>query len=434
MKRSASIFQYGEGWYGLSLVTDAKGIHGIEFYPDSTTDELSALFKDQPTGVSIDPSTGYVVMLRFPFSGRRKIGLVIREELEEFFPFPVEEMSFDFQEQGKGDVLVAAARNSLVEGLKWGDHIRSVTLNGLSTLYALRYLNLIARKNFIFLHVEGKVAVAIAFRNGKPFGVRQFFHSRNEEVILEAVTGYLSVPEFAPEAAYIMGDDDILKTVGANLVKTTGLTVESPSLSEYFGRDDVPGHAWSGVGSALLALGAKEEVNLISPARGGVFHVDRRAVFACAGALALSLTLFGASYFNLFLKEKALQNLARQETAIYRTVFPKAPPTKDIERVFDDKVKAVEKDRSGVPASQGISPLAILAELSSKIDNQIDVKISEYVNDGDEFVITGTTVSFASVEKIKGVVEQARGVKEAEIQNVDLAGARQVKFRIRGKL
>jgi hypothetical protein len=126
--------------------------------------------------------------------------------------------------------------------------------------------------------------------------------------------------------------------------------------------------------------------------------------------------------------------LSREETRLYRAAFPKTPPVKDIERAFEEKIKAFTKDQSQGPAVPASSSLAALAELSSKIDGGIDVKINEYINDGDEFTISGSTVSFASVEKIKGIVEQVKGVRGAEIQNIDLTATKQVKFKIRGKM
>ena len=46
----------------------------------------------------------------------------------------------------------------------------------------------------------------------------------------------------------------------------------------------------------------------------------------------------------------------------------------------------------------------------------------------------GLSVSGSEAEKIKAAIEQMRGVSGVEIQNVNLAEGKQVKFKMRGKL
>jgi hypothetical protein len=435
MKRKAySIFQYKERWYGISLALGSKGIEDVEFLPESSLDDLNSAFRSGPCAVSLESSGGYVAGLQFPFGGRRRIGLVIRDELEEFFPFPVEEMAFDFQELGKGNVLVAAAPRQEVDGLKWGRHIRSVSLNSLSAFNAMRHFNLSKGKDFIFLHVEGKRVVIIAFKDDKLRSVRQVFYSEDVEVIREAVSEYTGTAEFQPAVIFVTGESEGLGVVRDALREAVGIPVESPSLMSIIKNDTIPDFALIGVGSALTALAKKGEINLMSPGREAMAEVDMRTVYLCAGAIGLGLILLGLSYFNLLVKEKAYQHLSREETMLYRSAFPKTPPVKDIERAFQDKIKGLEKDQTGAPSAPASSPLAVLSELSSRIDTGIDVKINEYAYDGDEFVISGATVSFASVEKIKAIVEQVKGVRGVDIQNVDLAASKQVKFKIRGRL
>jgi hypothetical protein len=77
--------------------------------------------------------------------------------------------------------------------------------------------------------------------------------------------------------------------------------------------------------------------------------------------------------------------------------------------------------------------LKILAEISAKIDKQIDVKLNEFVCDENELSISGTTVSFMAVEKIKAAMEEIRDIKNIEIQNLDMTQGKQIKFKIKGK-
>ena len=64
----------------------------------------------------------------------------------------------------------------------------------------------------------------------------------------------------------------------------------------------------------------------------------------------------------------------------------------------------------------------------------MDVKVNEFSVDEKEFALAGTTISFASVEKIKTNIEEIQGLSDTEIQSVELEAAKRIKFRIRGKL
>jgi hypothetical protein len=434
MSRPCSIFEYKGKWCGVSLELGSKGVDSLEFFGNSSLDELNALFGSGHCGVSIDSAKAYLLHLQFPFSGRRRLGLVVRAELEEYFPFPLEEMSIDFIEAGKGSVLVAAAQRTIAEKANWGGHVRIVTVNSLAILHALRQLKRITRKNFVFLHVTGNTAVMMAFRGEKLYSVRQLIYSQDAAAILGAVKEYKNDEEGAPEVFYVMGDDEVLPAIKEAVGNAAALPVESPSLKDYVKGGYVPECAWIGVGAALIAHAQKNQINLAGQGYQVFPEFERKTIVICAACIAVGLVLLGMSYLDLWLKETAYRSLALAESVVYRAAFPKAPPVKEIEKAFEDKIKAMEKDQSGSVAAVAVSPLAVLAELSSKIDNQADVKINEYVHDGVEVSISGTTVSFAAAEKIKGMMAQVKGLQSVEFQSIDLAQGNQVKFKIKGKL
>ena len=60
--------------------------------------------------------------------------------------------------------------------------------------------------------------------------------------------------------------------------------------------------------------------------------------------------------------------------------------------------------------------------------------MNEFTSDEKEFTISGTTVSFASIEKIKDSLEHISGVSQVEMQTLELAANKQVKFKLRGRL
>jgi hypothetical protein len=72
--------------------------------------------------------------------------------------------------------------------------------------------------------------------------------------------------------------------------------------------------------------------------------------------------------------------------------------------------------------------------VSSRIPPELDIKLNEFSFDDKEFAISGTTISFAAVEKVKAGIEQIKGVSQVEAQNLELGPNKQVKFKLRGKL
>jgi hypothetical protein len=96
------------------------------------------------------------------------------------------------------------------------------------------------------------------------------------------------------------------------------------------------------------------------------------------------------------------------------------------------KVKALGDQPGSVNSTA--NPLAVLNEISKKIPADIDVKVSEFTTEEKEFTLSGTTVSFAVMEKIKASLEQIKGISQIEAQNLELTGNKQVKFKLRGRL
>jgi type II secretory pathway component PulL len=160
-----------------------------------------------------------------------------------------------------------------------------------------------------------------------------------------------------------------------------------------------------------------------------------KLLFQYTGCLAgLCVVAFLLSFLNVYEKNKVLAYLNGEQSKIFRTAFPKSPPMKDVNKFFEDRIKSMDREvAAGGVTNVGMAPLQVLAEISLKVDSQLDVKINEFTSDEREFAISGSTVSFAAVEKLKSCIEQIKDIKDVEIQNIDIEAAKQVRFRIRGK-
>jgi hypothetical protein len=433
-QQAAALFQHGEGWYGVSLEVKGKDIVACETKSALSLSELSQAY-GEPFIISLSSASGYLVNLQFPFGGKRKIGLVVRDELEEYFPFPVDDMSFDFQEYGKGSVLVAAVQRPLIERLieETAVQPKIVTLNSLAIFHFLKWAKVITTGNFMFLHIDGDTLVLMLFKENRLHTVRQMVHSQDLQVLKDLIGECINDKEPSLDVCYLVGPESDTSTLRGLLSNGFAVRTVVPSLSNFVGATSVPEFFWPGIGAALLSLADGDQLNLLGTRRAGLPGAERLALRIGAGVAVLCVFVAGMSYLNLFLKDQTYRLLFAEQKRIYKEVFPKSPPVKDMASYFEQRIRSMETGLARSGGTIGASPLRILTEVSARIGDEIDVKLNEYTFDGSEFSLTGTTVSFASVEKIRNLLSEVNGIKSMEVQNVDLVGS-QVKFKIRGLL
>jgi hypothetical protein len=432
-KIASAILEHKEGWYGISFSVREKELTDVKLYTGYTIDELKKLFEMRPCGVALDNSSGYLFSLAFPFSGRRKIGLVLGGELAGRLPFPIDETITDFVELGpEGKVLAAVVPRGAVAELTSKRNSNHVTLQSLAVLRALRWFKLLPMGPLVYINCFGNTAVIMTFSEGRLVHLRQFFRSLNSTALTDAVQAVAADADFYGATYIMVGDDDAV-VEKETIEHALGITVRFPAVNDYILEEALPPWSWAAIGAALIALDPKGELNL-SGERYRTFGGPARLGFYASGALAgVGLLVLGLSFLDLQLKGQALTYLSGEPARIYRTAFPKAPPVKDVGRAFEDRIKKLE--REGGPAAENPGdPLALLNEISSKLDVGVDVKLSEFTADDKEFAIAGTTVSFAAVDKIKAGLEQLKGATGIELQTVDMASAGQIRFRFRGKL
>jgi type II secretory pathway component PulL len=215
--------------------------------------------------------------------------------------------------------------------------------------------------------------------------------------------------------------------------RALGINIELLELDDYVKGERLPTQSWAGLGAALMALNPKGEINLSGERYHSFSGRDRAGLYVTGGLAGLSLLVLGLSSLDFYLKQRTYDYLSKEPNRIYRATFPKAPPVKDVATTFDEKIRTLNREQ-GSPTENGADPLALFDEISSKIDPKVDVKLNEFVADEKEFAISGTTVSFASLDKIKAALQQIKGASTVELQSVDMASGGQIKFRFRGKL
>ena len=432
-KRGAAIIQRNSGWCGVTLSARDGKIADLKVQEKDDLSALQAELAEVGYGIAVDNGSGYLFTLTFPFTDRRRIRMVIGGELEERLPVSVEDLTIDFMEAAKGTVLAAAVPRSLTDTIAQDKQVRITTMQAIAVLHALRWLNVVYHGDFVFLHQNGSTMVVMAFKADRLCYLRQFFHTSQSDALDEAFREIAEDKTLTPRAYFMVSDAADAQPLKQHLERTFNIRVETPSLKHILMDESAEDWLWPAVGAALLSITPKGRINLTGDRRNAaLFLFTKTALYgsvalACAGILITAL-------FSLdhYFKESAYQFLVSEQSRIYRVSFPKSPPVREPVKMFREKIRLFDKEPGSVAV--GANPLAVLNEISAKIGPEIDVKLNEFTSDEKEFSMTGTTVSFASIEKIKAALEQIRGVSQVEMENLDLAAGKQVKFKIRGRL
>ncbi|MGD0228957.1 MAG: hypothetical protein ABSC19_01195 [Syntrophorhabdales bacterium] len=430
-RKGAAIIQRNGSWCGVTLTFGENEITDVRIHEKGALTEVKKSFEEGGYGVALENGSAYLFNLAFPFSDKRKIRLVIRSELEERIPLPVDDLTVDFVETAKGNVLAAAIPRSLSEEISLDKHVRITTIQGIAVLHALRWFNMIYQDDYVFLHRNGSAMVVMGFKANRLYYLRQFFHSPQSDSLENALREITGDKTFRPRAYVMVSDSEEAAIQRKHLEDTFHIQIDMPRLKGIVKNGESPEWLWPAIGAALLAIRPKGHLNFTGQGQRYLFLSTKTAVYLSAGLASLSLLVMSLFFLDHYAKQRAYDYLVSEPNRIYRLSFPKSPPVKDPVRMFREKIKLLEKDPGTV---SGANPLGVLNEISRKIGPELDVKVSEFASDEKEFTISGTTVSFASIEKIRAAVAQVRGVSQVEMQNLDLAPGKQVKFKLRGKL
>jgi hypothetical protein len=236
----------------------------------------------------------------------------------------------------------------------------------------------------------------------------------------------------------MVSDDGNGRAQKEHIESTFHIRVDTPSLSGILKTGNVAvdaasaGWLWPAVGTALLSAQPRGHLNLTGEGNRYIQLLSSKtALSVSAGLAALGLLVGGLFGLDHHMKDRAYRYLVAEPGRIYKASFPKSPPTKDPVRLFREKMRSLD----GEPGTASVAnPLGLLDQISGRIGPEIDVKINEFASDEKEFTLSGTTVSFASLEKIKAAVEQVKGISNVELQDLDLGAGKQVKFKLKGKL
>lgn len=373
--------------------------------------------------LSLETSLGIITQLSFPFAGRKKIGLVLRNELESVLPVPVDEVAIDFVETGNGNVMVACVHSAKMEEIRSLYNPAFITLNPFSALYGLRAKKIIRGMNCGVLYLEGLTCTLFSFPDGRLSNVKHVILPGDD--LCKGLLELLGDQKL--EKVYALGTG-VPESTGKELEGRLGIRVERPETDMRPSGDDFGICPWTVLGSLLLArTRPRTEINLLREVEGVGLPVPILMKFAYVLTF-LSILSVLYLHIDLALKQRVLKDLGKEELKIYRSIFPGSPPLGQIETVLKEKIKGAQIREN---PSDVRSPVAVLGEISKSLSRSLDVKLKEFVLEEKSFSVSGETTSFAACEKIREDLLRIKDVMQVNIESLETSEG-VVKFKMRG--
>ncbi|HPN97784.1 MAG TPA: hypothetical protein PLX88_04290, partial [Syntrophorhabdaceae bacterium] len=96
MKREiTSIVKLRDEWHGASFLLDKNSVKNVKIYNNINPYNSTNIRNNVPVYASLETSSSYFVHLKFPFTGKRRIELVLNGELSNILPVEINNVVVD---------------------------------------------------------------------------------------------------------------------------------------------------------------------------------------------------------------------------------------------------------------------------------------------------------------------------------------------------
>ena len=408
--------------------------------------------------VAVSGAETYYRTLAVPFKDKRKQREVLSFELEPNVPFPIDDLVVDFFSTNRSDTPELLAFFSekrvigrLLETLKTHDIDPEALCVRCIPMALWLTSNPGTPDKGVLLDLGGKRATLVLWQKRRVVFIRTFVHGSGTQALLKTVRHTIHAfgaerKDFeAPEKAFLTGQGATQPGVSQSVAETLGIPAERVDLcnDDRIRLGDQAEPLWDPSlmdGALSLALGRYSAKGLGPNLRRNGFEIQKRSfyrskIFRKVAAWLLviaSLWAVDMGVDTYFLKQRAAA-LDSRTLVLFKKTFPHI--SRIVDPVKQAQIEINELKRVATPGQvvgMNSRALDLLLEISERLPESMDLKVSRLVIDPNSVRIKGNTDTYNTVDQVKQGLEKSSLFKTTTISSANLdRGKNRVLFEIK---
>lgn len=371
-------------------------------------EDLIKKYMNEDFCIIFSKSLLYFRKIDFEFSNRKKIMLILNQELEGKLPGPIENFYFHLQfnnwgknkttlnlyaiEKGKYDYII----NKLEE-----NHIKYFC--SIDSLIIFHHLsNRIKGRDFIELFVEKDYFILNIIENNIISNVFSYY---SENIIENFLEIYSAFKEYKNLPIYVIGKREIFE----NIKSENMYFISEETFSEI-----------------IFKLKRLPKVNfkiLSIPQRIVSYEYIAYLIF-----IIFITFLFTRPHYEKLKKGAKIQEINKKMEEIYKNLFPES--SKIINPLIQIKEKLLEKENPISQSIKRISIIKLLEEITLLFPENVNVMIESVSLIKNDIFLTGVVENLTIFDLIKEKVKNSDFFENFEIMNISFTKDNMVKFEI----
>ncbi|MGC8976967.1 MAG: hypothetical protein ACP5OB_05025 [Candidatus Ratteibacteria bacterium] len=349
----------------------------------------------------------YFRKVEFEFKDRKKINLILSQELEGKLPKPVDDFyfytDFYYPEYNKTIVFIYAVEKKKIDFFIEAFRKNKVKFHfTIDSILLYRFLkDIISEKNYIELFVEKDYLLINLVENSEISGVFSYFSQNLIESISDIFSSLLSDKKFP---VYFIGD----RTLFDKIELETGKFLFKKNIFEI-----------------LKETKKFPEVSL-NPLGIKKITIPFDYLVSLFFLIAISFLLI-RPYFFCIEKEKKLKEFNFKMEEIYRSLFPETK--KVINPLIQIKEKLGENENNLKFLVSEISIIKILEEVTTIFSTDLkNAEVEEFVFNGENVNLVGIVDNLKNLDIIKENFKKSKVFKSFEIETISFTKENRVRF------